>query len=142
MQKDIIVKKTEYLYWFRHGECHERKSQITVLFQNGAKFNFRLIIDYLASKCTNSNFICIAHIMETFLTFPITDFNNTCINLRFVDSYKHLTSSLDGLVNSLLNQDANIQSIKNKFSSFFQHFKDDPKKILRKWVFPYDYIDE
>ena len=66
--------------------------------------------------------------METFLIFSITDFNNTCIDLRFVDSYNHLTSSFDGLVNSLLNKDANIQSIKNKFLSLFQHFKDDPKK--------------
>ena len=78
-------------------------------------------------SCTHSNISCIAHSMETFLTFPITDFNNTCINLRFADSYKHLTSSLDGLVNSLLNKDANIQSIKNKFSSFFQQCKDDAK---------------
>ena len=128
MQKDIIVKRTEYLYGFRHGECHERKSQTTVLFHNGAKFDFRFFIDYLASKCTNSNIICIAHSKETFLTFPITDFNNTCINLKFVDSYKHLTSSLDGLVNSLLNQDANMQSIKNKFLSFFQQCEDDAKK--------------
>ena len=66
--------------------------------------------------------------METFLIFSITDFNNTCINLKFVDSYKHLTSSLDGLVNSLLNQDANMQSIKNKFLSFFQQCEDDAKK--------------
>ena len=38
--------------------------------------------------------------METFLTFLISNFNNTGINLRFIDSYKHLTSSLGGLVNS------------------------------------------
>ena len=53
--------------------------------------------------------------METFLTVSITNFNNTSISLRFVDSYKHLTSSLDGLVNSLLNKNENIQSIKEKF---------------------------
>ena len=38
------LKKTGYLYRFRYGECHERKSQITVLFHNGAKFDFKLII--------------------------------------------------------------------------------------------------
>ena len=80
--------------------------------------------------------------METFLIFSISDFNNTCINLKFVDSYKHLTSSLDGLVNSLLNKDANIQSIKNKFAPLFQYFKDDAKKIIREGVFPYNYMDE
>ena len=78
--------------------------------------------------------------METFSTFSVTNFNNTGINLRFIDSYKHLTSSLDGLVNSLLNKDTNIQSIKTKSSSL-QYFKDDAIKLLRKGVYPYDSMD-
>ena len=123
----IIVKKTGYFHGFKHGECQERKPPITVLFHNGAKFDFRLIIEYLASKCTHSNIICIAHSLETFLTFSITNFNNTIINLRFIDSYKRLTYPLDSLVNYLFNKDTNIQSIKTKFSSLFQHFKDDAR---------------
>ena len=79
--------------------------------------------------------------METFLTL-ITNFNNTGINLRFIDSYKHLASSLDGLVNSLLNKDTNIQSIKTKSSSLFQYFKDNGIKLLRKGLYPYDSMDE
>ena len=46
----IIVKKTGHLYGFRHSECHERKLQINVLFYNGAKFDFRLLISHLAEK--------------------------------------------------------------------------------------------
>ena len=38
--------KTGYLYGFKHSECHERKLQIIILFHNGAKFDFRLIIEY------------------------------------------------------------------------------------------------
>ena len=79
--------------------------------------------------------------METFLTL-ITNFNNTGINLRFIDSYKHLASSLDGLVNTLLNKDTNIQSSKTKSSSFFQYFKDNAIKLLKKGVYPYDSMDE
>ena len=41
-------KKTGYLYGFRHGECHEQKLQMNVLFHNGAKFDFRLVISYFA----------------------------------------------------------------------------------------------
>ena len=134
-------KKSGYLYGFRH-ECHERKLQINVLFHNGARFDFRLIIEYLASKCTHSNISCIAHSMETFLTFSITNFNGTGINLRFIDSYKHLTYPLDSLFNYLLNKDTNTQSIKTKFSSLFQHFNDKAVKLLRKGMFPYDYMDE
>ena len=51
MHIDIIVKKkTGYLYGFRHGECHDRKLQINVLFYNGAKFDFRLLISHLAEN--------------------------------------------------------------------------------------------
>ena len=135
-------KKTGDLYGFKHGECKERKPQITVLFHNDAKFDFRLIITYLAEKCTHSNISCIAQSMETFLTFSITNFNGTGINLRFIDSYKHLTYPLDSLVNYLFNKDTGIQSITTKFSSLFQHSKDDAEKLLRKEVFPYDYMDE
>ena len=80
--------------------------------------------------------------METFLTFSITNFNATGINLRFIDSYKHLTYPLDSLVNYLFNKDTNIQSIKDKFSSLFQHFNDKAVKLLRKGAFLYDYMDE
>ena len=80
--------------------------------------------------------------METLLTFSVTNFNGTGINLRFIDSYKHLTYPLDSLVNYLLNKDTNIQSIKTKFSSLFQYFNDKAVKLLRKGVFPYDSMDE
>ena len=56
----------------------------------------------------DSNISCISNSMETFLTCSINIFDNTIINLRFVDSYKHLTSPLDGIVKSLLNKDADI----------------------------------
>ena len=92
----------------------------------------------------SSSVNCIAHSMETFLTFSITSFNGAGINLRFIDSYKHLTYPLDSLVSYLLNlnQDTNMQSIKTTFSSLFQHFNDKAIKLLRKGVFPYDYIAE
>ena len=135
-------KKTGYLYGLKHKDCHERKLRITIFFHNGAKFDFRLFIEYLAEKCAYSNINCIAHSMEIFLTFSITNFNGTGINLRFIDSYKNLTYPLDSLVNYLFNKDTNIQSIKYKFSSLFQHFNDRAVKLLRKGAFLYDYMDE
>ena len=41
-----------------------------------------------------------------------------------------------------MNKDTNIQSIKAKFSSLFQHFNDKAVKLLRKGIFPSDYMDE
>ena len=142
MHIDIIVKKTGYFYGFKHGGCKKRKNQLTVLCHNGAKFDFRLIITYLAEKCFDSNTSCISNSMETFLTFSISNFDNTIINLRFVDPYKHLSSPLDGIIKSLLNKDSDINLIKNKFPSLFQYFADKALKLLRKGVYPYDYVDK
>ena len=64
------------------------------------------------------------------------------ITLRFIDSYKHLSSSLDVLVRSFLNKDKNIDLIKNEFPSLFQYFDDKALKLLRKGVYPYDCMDE
>ena len=62
-------KETGCLYGFRHSECLERKLQIMILFHNGAKFDFRLIIEYLANKCIHSNISSFTHSMETYLPF-------------------------------------------------------------------------
>ena len=64
------------------------------------------------------------------------------MNLRFIDSYKDLSSPLDGIVKSLLNNDTDINSIKNKFPSLCQYFEDKAFNLLRKRVYPYDYMDE
>ena len=135
-------KKKGYLYGFRYGECHEPKLEITVLFHYGANFDFRLVIEYLANKCCHSNINCIAHSMETILTFSITNFNATGINLRFNDSYKHLTYPLEIFINYLFNKDTNIQSRKKKFSLLIKHFNIKSVTLLRRGVFPYDYMDE
>ena len=81
----IVKKKTGYFYGFKHGECKGKNNKITVLFHNGAKFDLRLIIAYLAEKCSNSNISCISNSMETFLTFSIHNFDNSIITLRYID---------------------------------------------------------
>ena len=78
MHVNIFVKKQD-IYVGLDTECHERKLEITVLFYNDAKFDFRLIIEYLANKCYQPNINCIVHSKETFLTFSITNFNCTDI---------------------------------------------------------------
>ena len=78
------------------------------------------MITYLAEKCFDSNISCISNSIATFLTFSINNFENTVINLRFIDSYKHLTSPLHGLVKTLLNKDIDINSLNKKFPLLFQ----------------------
>ena len=138
----IIVKKRGCFYGFKHGECKRGKNHITLLFHNGPKFNSRLIITDLAKKCFDSNISWISNSMETFLTFSINNFGNTITNLRFIDSDKGSTFPLDAIIKSLLNKDADINSIKNKFPSLFQYFGNKASELLGKGVYPYDYMDE
>ena len=42
----------------------------------------------------------------------------------------------------MLNKDADINPVKNKFPSLFQYFGDKASKLLRKGVYPCDYMDK
>ena len=76
---------------------------MTVLFHDGSKFDCRLITKYLAKQCSASNFSFVGHSKETFLTFTISEFNNTNINVKFIDSIKHFPYPLEKLINYLSN---------------------------------------
>ena len=75
------------------------------------------------------------------MTFSSNSFNNMYINLRLFDWYNHLPHPLDELAKNLLNKDTNIRSITSTFPSLFQYFNDKAMKLLRKGVYPYDYMN-
>ncbi|XP_071628361.1 uncharacterized protein [Temnothorax longispinosus] len=60
----------------------------------------------------------------------------TCVKLRFIGSYKFLSTSLEKLV-SFLNKDK-LKIIRSKFSALSDQ---DFELLTRKGVFPYEYID-
>ncbi|XP_011859786.1 PREDICTED: uncharacterized protein LOC105557208 [Vollenhovia emeryi] len=64
-----------------------------------------------------------------------SDWRN-CMKLRFIDSYKFLTASLDKLA-SLLSMD-NLKIIRSNFSKLSV---EDFNLLTRKGVFPYEYVD-
>ena len=68
----------------------------------------------MVEKCFDSNINCISNSMETFLTFSISNFDNTIINLL----------------------------IKNKFPSLFLYFDYKAIKLLKKAVYSCDYMNE
>ena len=73
----IIVKKQGICMDLDMVNAKKENLKLQLLkpqFHNASKFDFSLIITYLAEKCTHSNISCIAHSMETFLTFSITNF--------------------------------------------------------------------
>jgi len=60
----------------------------------------------------------------------------TCIKLRFIDSFKFLTSSLEKLT-SYLDKD----KLKITRSEFFNTSAEDFDLLTRKDIFPYKYVD-
>ena len=75
----------------------------------------------------DANLKCILNNMEKYIFFSLG-------NLRFIDSFQFLLSSLDSLVSSNKPQDFEV----------IQQFETDPAKkalLLRKGVYPYEYMD-
>ena len=71
------------------------------------------------------NILCIANNAEKYITFTVGQ-------LKFIDSFKFMASSLEKLVSST--DKSNFKITKREFGS-----KTD--LILRKGVYPYEYID-
>ena len=63
--------------------------------------------------------------------------------IRFIDSFAFMGSSLECLTDDLKNKNDDIKKLRNIFKSVSNEFKcdDEFKLILRKGVYPYSYID-
>ena len=57
------------------------------------------------------------------------------IDLRFIDSLKFMSSSLDSLVNNLTRGN-------NKFFGFEDYNESQYKLLIRKGIYPYEYMDD
>ena len=57
------------------------------------------------------------------------------IELRFIDSFKFMSSSLDSLVNNLVRGS-------NKFFGFEDYKESQYKLLIRKGIYPYEYMDD
>ena len=57
------------------------------------------------------------------------------MELRFIDSFKFMSSSLDSLVN-------NLSRGNNKFFEFEDYNESQYKLLNRKGIYPYEYIDD
>ena len=134
---DIIVKR-QNIYW----DLNIKR----ILFHNGSKFDLRLILKHLAEKCNNIS--CIAQSKETFYSLTINNFGGKNIRLKFVDSFRHLPFPLDRLVNYLSanyshkdTSEETSNKLKQNFLSMYRYFGDGFLKLLRKGVFPYEYMN-
>jgi hypothetical protein len=114
-----------------HNDCNlnfKLATHIPVIFHNLRGYDSHLIIQHIGE--TENRRICvIPNNMEKYVSF-------TWGNLRFLDSLQFLNTSLDTLVNNLLGYGP------DKFKILRRYFDDSNiHLLLRKGVFPYDYVD-
>lgn len=120
-----------------HNTCNLKAKTcqfIPIIFHNLSGYDCHLFIKELSTICGRINLI--AKNKEKFISFtkfiPIDSKN--VAQLKFIDSFNFLSSSLDNLVKSMKPED---------FYNLRQFFKDEYlfKLICRKGIYCYEYID-
>ena len=129
-----------------HSLCnlqYKIPSYIPVVFHNLAGYDAHLFIQELSKY--GSQMGVIAKNTEDYISFSIkvevgkyVDKNGEeCskeIDLRFIDSIKFMSSSLDSLVNNLARGG-------NEFFDFNEYNEHQCKLLIRKGIYPYEYMD-
>ena len=129
-----------------HSSCNLRykiPSYIPVVFHNLAGYDAHLFIRELAKHTSHKGVI--AKNVEDHILFSIKvevdkyvdrDGNERPkeIELRFIDSFKFMSSSLDLLANNLAKGD-------HKFWGFEEYSDKQHELLFRKGIYPYEYMD-
>ena len=116
---------------------------IPVVFHNLAGYDAHLFIRELAKYTTSMGVI--AKNIEDYISFSVKvevdryvdkegNERPKEIELRFIDSFKFMSSSLDSLVNNLAKGD-------HKFWGFEEYNDEQRELLIRKGIYPYEYMD-
>ena len=118
-----------------HRNCnlqYKIPSYIPVVFHNLSGYDAHLFIRELASYGSKMNVI--AKNKENYISFSIQiEIDNRKIELRFIDSFKFMSSSFDSLTNNLVRGSKKL----------FGFEKCNPKQyelLTRKGIYPYEYM--
>ena len=117
---------------------------IPVVFHNLAGYDSHLFIKELAKH--TSKIGAIAKNTENYISFSVKveadkfidkagNEKSKEIELRFIDSFKFMSSSLDSLVNNL------AKSGHDEFWGFEKRSPKQKELLIRKGVYPYEYMD-
>ena len=125
-----------------HDRCNinfnYKNYYIPVFIHNSKGYDTHLIMQHIA-QYENKRIECIPKTEEKYTCFSIG-------KLRFLDSLAFLNSSLSSLVDNLAGvSEKNLEPNINNFPITVEHFKDlsldKIKLLIRKGVYPYDYIN-
>ena len=112
-------------------------SYIPIAFHNLSGYDAHLFIKELAASTGAPNIGVIAKNTEDYISFPIkieVDESKE-IELRFIDSFKFMSSSLDSLVNNLARGG-------EQFFGFEDYNENQYKLLIKKGIYPYEYITD
>ena len=129
-----------------HSSCnlqYKVPRVIPPVFHDGSAYDNHFIMEQLA-KDYNDYFSCIGENTEKYISFSITiikEHNNKgkkkkpdAYTLRFIDSYRHMQSSLSKLADNLVEPGKNIpvQVLQERFPNTykFSHNNDEKFKLL------------
>ena len=129
-----------------HSSCNLRyriPDYIPVVFHNLAGYDAHLFIKKLAKHTTKIGVI--AKNTENYISFSVKvkvdkfidkagNEKSKEIELRFIDSFKFMNSSLDSLVN-------NLAKGGHEFWGFEKRSPKQKELLIRKGVYPYEYMD-
>ncbi|RLU18819.1 hypothetical protein DMN91_009176 [Ooceraea biroi] len=125
-----------------HSTCnlnYKDSHVIPVIFHNLSGYDAHFIIEDVANVLEGSVELLLLT-KERYIAFTKNVANTedgcgTCVKLRFVDTYKFLSASLDTLASYLDKSHMRI------LRSEFLHLSEDFELLTRKGVFPYEYVD-
>jgi hypothetical protein len=128
-----------------HNSCNKnigfKNYKIPVIIHNLRGYDSHLILKNLVDT-ENTKISCIPITSEQYLSFTVN-------NLQFVDSFSFMGTSLEKLVNFLIEPKKGKDQVLNNINTKFSHIQtlknnlsDELKMLItRKGVYPYDYMN-
>ena len=124
-----------------HNQCnlqYQPPKFVPVIFHKFSGYDSHLFIKQLGK--TQGNINCIPNNEEKYISFSKTieldddddDKKKKKIEIRYIDNFKFMASSMDSLSKNLLRE---------QFREMNKVFEKDTDLLIRKGVYPYDYMD-
>ena len=123
-----------------HSQCnlqYQLPKFVPVIFHNLSGYDSHLFIKQLGKSKGNIN--CIPNNEEKYISFSksilpddVEDNYKNRIEIRYIDSFKFMASSIDSLSKNLSRE---------QFREMSEVFEGDTDLLIRKGVYPYDYMD-
>ena len=130
---------TGKIFGYAHSVCNQRRKtdkRLPVVFHNFKGYDCHMLIrDLCANEVDLNKLKLIPKTMDKYTSVSTPRF-------RFIDSYQHLPSKLDTLVEDLKDDgDNNFSAVKEYVDLFWGGDRDKYDLLLRKGVYPYSYMN-